>query len=59
MSRRIFITSKASQDIDLAFAYIAQNNNEVALHFFDAARKTIAQLAMTPGKGSIFEIDNP
>ncbi|MEL6441838.1 MAG: type II toxin-antitoxin system RelE/ParE family toxin [Cyanobacteria bacterium J06621_8] len=59
MSRRIFITTKASQDIDRAFAYIAQNNNEVALRFFDAARKTIAQLAITPGKGSLFEIDNP
>ncbi|MEN0051581.1 MAG: type II toxin-antitoxin system RelE/ParE family toxin [Bacteroidota bacterium] len=44
MSRRILITAKASQDLDRAFAYIAQNNNDAALRFFDAARKTIAQL---------------
>lgn len=59
MSRRIFITTKASQDIDRAFAYIAQNNSEAALQFFDAIRQTIAQLAVNPGKGSLFEIDNP
>ena len=59
MTRRIIITPKASQDIDLLFAYIAQNNNEAALRFFDATRQTIAQLAESPGKGSLFEIDNP
>ena len=59
MTRRILITPKASQDIDRLFAYIAQNNNEAALHFFDATRQTIAQLAESPGKGSLFEIDNP
>jgi toxin ParE1/3/4 len=38
MTRRISITAKASQDIDRGFAYIAQNNNEAALRFFDATR---------------------
>ncbi len=30
--------------------YIAQNNSEAALRFFDAARQTIAKLAASPGK---------
>lgn len=59
MTRRILITPKASQDIDRLFEYLAQNNNEAALRFFDATRQTIAQLAVIPGKGSLFEIDNP
>ena len=59
MTRRIFITSKASQDIDRLFEYLAQNNNEAALRFFDATRQTIAKLAVSPGKGTLFEIDNP
>lgn len=58
MTIRILITPKASQDIDRLFAYIAQNNNEAALRFFDATRQTIAGLAENPGKGSLFEIDN-
>ena len=58
MTRRILITSKASQDLDELFEYIAQNNSEAALRFFDATRQTIAKLAATPGKGSLFEIDN-
>jgi toxin ParE1/3/4 len=58
MTGRILITSKASQDIDELFEYIARNNIEAALSFFDATRQTIAQLAVSPGKGSLFEIDN-
>ncbi|VEP12895.1 Plasmid stabilization system protein (fragment) [Hyella patelloides LEGE 07179] len=38
MTRRILITSLASQDIDRLFEYIARNNNEAALRFFDATR---------------------
>ncbi len=34
------------------FAYIAENNLEAALHFFNSARSTIAQLARMPGIGS-------
>ncbi len=42
MTLRIFITPKANTDIDDLFNYIAQNNTDAALHFFDAARSTIA-----------------
>ncbi|MDY6944043.1 MAG: type II toxin-antitoxin system RelE/ParE family toxin [Pseudomonadota bacterium] len=58
MTRRILITPKASQDIDKLFEYIAQNNHDAALRFFDATRQTIAKLAAIPGKGSLFEVDN-
>lgn len=37
MTRRIVITPKASSDIDEHFAYIALENSEAALRFFDSA----------------------
>jgi toxin ParE1/3/4 len=42
MTLRIFITPKANIDIDDSFNYIAQNNTDAALNFFDAARSSIA-----------------
>ncbi|WP_279239870.1 hypothetical protein [Scytonema sp. UIC 10036] len=42
MTRRIIITLKASEDIDELFAYIAQDNYDVALIFFDATRLTFS-----------------
>lgn len=59
MTKRIIITPKASQDLDHHFAYIAENNVEAALHFFDSARMTIAQLARMPGVGSSYPVNNP
>jgi toxin ParE1/3/4 len=59
MTRRIFITPKASLDLDELFAFIAQNNQDAALKFFDSARQTFTQLAKTPGMGSIYEVSNP
>jgi toxin ParE1/3/4 len=59
MTRRIFITPKASLDLDELFAFIAQNNQDAALKFFDSARQTFTQLAQTPGMGSIYEVSNP
>jgi toxin ParE1/3/4 len=56
--RRIIITPKASEDIDNLFAYIAQDNYDAALKFFDAARLTFSQLAKTPGIGSLCESIN-
>lgn len=37
MTKQIIIRPKASQDLDEHFAYIAENNLEAALHFFDSA----------------------
>jgi toxin ParE1/3/4 len=58
MTKRIIIRPKASQDLDDHFAYIAENNLEAALRFFDSARSTIAQLARTPGIGSLCPVEN-
>ncbi|MEO0843959.1 MAG: type II toxin-antitoxin system RelE/ParE family toxin, partial [Cyanobacteria bacterium J06643_5] len=59
MTLRIFITPKANIDIDNLFNYIAQNNTDAALKFFDAARNTIANLAKNPGLGSLYNLNNP
>jgi toxin ParE1/3/4 len=59
MTKRIIIRPKASQDLEKHFAYIAENNLEAALRFFDSARSTIAQLARMPGIGSLYPIENP
>ncbi len=58
MTKKIVITPKASQDLDDCFAYIYQDNPEIALQFFDSTRITIAQIARMPGIGSIFVTDN-
>lgn len=59
MTLRILITPKANLDLDDLCDYIAQNNPDAALRFFDATRQTIATLAQTPGVGSLYLVDNP
>lgn len=59
MSKRIILRPSASQDLDDHFAYIAEDNLDVALQFFDSARLTIAQLARTPGIGRLYPVENP
>ena len=59
MTRRIFITPKASQDLDDIYNFIAQSNPDTALKFFDAARQTFSQLAKNPGIGTIYEVSKP
>ncbi|KAM3093768.1 type II toxin-antitoxin system RelE/ParE family toxin [Phormidesmis sp. 146-35] len=59
MTKRNIIRPKASQDLDDHFAYIAENNFEAALKFFDSARSTIAQLARMPGIGSLYSVEDP
>ncbi|QMS86855.1 type II toxin-antitoxin system RelE/ParE family toxin [Nostoc edaphicum CCNP1411] len=58
MTKRIIITPKASLDIDDYFAYIAQENPDTALLFFDSVRETFAQLGRMPGMGSRYPVDN-
>lgn len=59
MTKRIFISPRASQDIDKHFAYIAENNLDVALRFFDATRQTFAKLAKMSGIGRLYPSKNP
>ncbi len=54
MSLRIFISPKASRDLENISDYIAQNNPDVALRFFDATRQTIAKLGQTPYIESLY-----
>ena len=59
MTRRILITPKADQDLDDIYNFIAQNNPDIALKFFDAARQTFNQLAQNPEIGAIYEVSKP
>jgi len=59
MTKTIVITPRASQDLDEHFAYIAQNNPDTALKFFDAVRQTCAKLAQMSGMGSPYPLTNP
>jgi toxin ParE1/3/4 len=58
MTKKIFITPKASKYLDDRFTYISQDNPEIALQFFDSTRLTIAQIARMPEIGSIFVTEN-
>jgi toxin ParE1/3/4 len=58
MTKKIFITPKASQDIDDHFAYISGNNSDTALRFFDAVRQTLARLAQMSGMGRLYPVNN-
>ena len=59
MTKRIVITPRASQDIDEHFAYIAQNNSDAALRFFESVRHTFAKLAQMSGMGRPYPVSNP
>lgn len=58
MTKSIIITPRASQDLDEHFVYIAQNNPNAALRFFDATRQTIARLAQLSGIGRLYPVRN-
>jgi toxin ParE1/3/4 len=51
MTHRIRTLPKADFDIDDCVAYIAEDNEDSALRFFDAVRQTFADLARMPGIG--------
>jgi toxin ParE1/3/4 len=59
MTRRLSIAPRASFDLDEHFAYIAENNFDAAVRFFDSARQTFAKIAQTPGIGRRCEVENP
>lgn len=59
MNRRITISPKASRDLEEQFDYIAQENLEAAMRFFDSVRQTFSQLAQTPGVGTPCQLSNP
>ncbi len=58
MSLRLQISPLASQDFDDIYTYIAQNNPDAALQFFDAARETFAKISTTPSLGRVYPTQN-
>ena len=58
MTKSIIIAPRASQDLDESFVYIAQNNPNAALRFFDATRQTVAKLAQMSGIGRLYPVKN-
>ena len=58
MTKSIIIAPRASQDLDEHFVYIAQNNPNAALRFFDTTRQTIARLAQMSGIGRLYPVQN-
>jgi toxin ParE1/3/4 len=60
MTHRIKTRPQADIDIDDCFTYIAENNEDAALRFFDAVRQTFADLARMPGVGKRYtKTSNP
>lgn len=59
MALKIVITPQANLDLEEYFDYIAVNNMDAALLFFDAVRETFSQLAKNSNIGRIYEIQNP
>ncbi len=59
MTRLIFITPQASLDLDDIYNFLAIDNSDMALKFFDLARQTFNQLTKTPEIGTTYEVSNP
>jgi toxin ParE1/3/4 len=58
MNRRILIHEDANLDLQEHFQYLAQSNQDSALHFFDAARQTFISLARMPGMGQRYQSED-
>ena len=59
MSLLIKISPKANQDLDDLFEYLARENENMALKFFDSFRETIAKLSKMPNIGKSYHVANP
>jgi toxin ParE1/3/4 len=59
MSRALRILPAADADVDAAAAYIAQDNLDAALRFYDAVDQTYRQLRDYPKRWPRYEIDHP
>jgi toxin ParE1/3/4 len=54
MTRRITTRQQAAIDIDECFVFIAQNNENKAMKFFDSVRQSFAALARMPEMGGLY-----
>jgi toxin ParE1/3/4 len=57
MSYLLRILPTADADVDAAAAYIAHDNLDAALRFYDAVDTTYRQLRQHPKRSPIYEID--
>ncbi|OUC16123.1 MAG: hypothetical protein B0A82_03275 [Alkalinema sp. CACIAM 70d] len=55
MSRTIAIYPQVEKDVQGIYRYIAANDRDRAITFFDAVRETFADLARMPGLGQVYE----
>jgi toxin ParE1/3/4 len=58
MTKKINLTVKANLDLEEHLLYLAQNNSDAALRFFESARETFAQLAKNPSMGRLYPVSN-
>lgn len=52
--RYIDVRPQATADLEAQFEYLVQQNEAIALRFFDAARQTFADLARMPEMGRTY-----
>lgn len=53
------ILPAADGDVDAAASFIAQDNLEAALRFYDAVETTFTQLRHHPNRGPVYPTDHP
>jgi toxin ParE1/3/4 len=58
MSHRISIRPQAMADLNKHADYLTQQDADLALRFFDAARQTFADLARRPEIGALYTTSN-
>lgn len=59
MAPRIVIAPRAAQEIDRIAEYIAADNLEAALRFYEAVEKALGRLADLPGLGVARKFKSP
>jgi len=59
MKWRLALKPQADRDIDNHFEYIAKDNLEAAIRYYEAAFRAFAVLLVNPHIGPVREFDNP
>jgi len=59
MSHALRILPAADADVDAAAAFIARDNLNAALRFYDAVERTCRELAQHPNRWPRYELDHP
>lgn len=59
MNHRCLIRERANDDADAIAAYIARDNMDAALGFYDAFLQARERLTLFPGLGPVYGFDDP